>query len=192
MILHPDILLDLYSHGIFPMADNDSGEISLYSPDPRAIIDLNRFHISDTLRKTYRSNRFEIRFNTCFERVMRLCADRVSTWISEDLIESYLQLHKLNYAFSVEAWKDNTLAGGLYGVAINGAFFGESMFHVTRDASKVALVALVDRMKNKKMALLDTQYITPHLKRFGAIEISREKYLQILKQALSIETCFYS
>lgn len=173
------------------MAESSTGEIYLYSPDPRGIIDLKDFHISRTLAKTYRSGLFEIRFNTSFEMVIRSCADRDETWISEDLIESYVNLFKKNYAASIEAWRNGTLVGGLYGVVIRGAFFGESMFHHERDASKVALVALVERMSERNMILLDTQYITPHLRGFGAREIPKSQYLNRLKSALSIDTRFY-
>jgi leucyl/phenylalanyl-tRNA--protein transferase len=185
--LTPDILLKAYINGVFPM-DVD-GSVQWFSPDPRAIIPLDRFHASKTTLQTYRNGRFEIRVDTAFEPVMRECGRRAEgTWISEEIIAAYCRLHELGYAHSVEAWDEDTLAGGLYGVAVGGAFFGESMFHRKRDASKVALVALVERMRSRGFALLDTQFITPHLARFGALEIPRDAYLRRLWAAVQIET----
>jgi len=172
------------------MADARTGEINWYSPDPRTIFDLSEFHIPRSLKLTLKKNEFDVRINKRFEEVIRACAQREETWISESIIQSYLQLHQLGVAHSVETWKDGTLAGGLYGVAICGAFFGESMFSRVPDASKVALVHLVTRMKERGFTLLDTQYATPHLKRFGAREISRDEYLELLENALNIMCSF--
>ncbi|MBI3578817.1 MAG: leucyl/phenylalanyl-tRNA--protein transferase [Ignavibacteriales bacterium] len=172
------------------MADSKSGEIGWYSPDPRTIFELDEFKIPRSLRLTIRKNPFEIRLNTRFEEVMRKCGEREETWISEEIIQSYVELFRLGYAHSIETWKENKLVGGLYGVAIGGAFFGESMFSRERDASKVALVYLVERMKARGFKLLDTQFITPHLARFGAREIPREEYLERLKKAIEIPTSF--
>ncbi len=183
-------LLTMYASGIFPMAEGREGPIMLYSPDPRTIIEPSRLHISGSLRKTLQSGRFEIRINTCFESVMRHCAARDDTWISEAIIASYVALHELGYAHSVEAWQDGELAGGLYGVSMGGAFFGESMFFLKRDASKVAMAALCARMNDRGMTLLDVQYTTSHLLRFGAFEISRDEYLQRLEEALQIPVRF--
>jgi leucyl/phenylalanyl-tRNA---protein transferase len=191
MIIPPDQLLEWYQRGIFPMADESDGKIYLYDPEPRAIIPLQNFHIPQSLSKVINADTFEIRVNTSFIRVIRACAERSETWISEDIVASYSVLHSIGYAHSVEAWKQGLLAGGLYGVSVGGAFFGESMFHYQRDASKVALVALVQRMKEKGMTLLDTQYITPHLQKFGAREISRAQYQSLLADALRIKTQFY-
>ena len=188
--IEPDFLLAAYAAGYFPMAYSREGSINWYSPDPRAIIPLDTFKISRSLRQTLKKHLFEIRFNTAFEEVIRSCAARKETWISEDIIQSYLQLRNLGYAHSVEAWKSETLVGGLYGVAIGGAFFGESMFSCKRDASKVALVYLVQHLRVKKFKLLDTQFITPHMAQFGAKEISREYYLKLLKQAIQTERIF--
>lgn len=183
-------LIRMYASGVFPMAEGRDGPIMLFNPDPRTIMEPERLHLSDSLRQTIRSGRFQIRINTSFETVMRRCADREDTWISEDIITSYVRLHDLGYAHSVEAWMDGELAGGLYGVSIHGAFFGESMFFLQRDASKVALAALCERMIDCGMPLLDVQYSTPHLLRLGAMEVSRDEYLQRLKQALQMSVKF--
>ena len=188
--IEPDLLLAAYAAGYFPMADSRGGSIHWYSPDPRAIIPLNGFKVSRSLRQVLSKNLFEIRLNTSFEEVMRACAEREETWISEDIIKSYLRLHCLGYAHSVETWRKGNLVGGLYGVALGAAFFGESMFSRVRDASKVTLVHLVERLHAKKFELLDTQFITPHLARFGAVEISREKYLALLATAVNKQRHF--
>ncbi|MBN1447525.1 MAG: leucyl/phenylalanyl-tRNA--protein transferase [Bacteroidetes bacterium] len=189
-VIPPDDLLHMYASGIFPMAEGRDGPIALYSPDPRTILDPARLHISHSLAKTVRSRHFEIRISTMFERVMRECAAREDTWISEEIIQSYLALHERGFAHSVEAWLGDTLAGGLYGVAIAGAFFGESMFFTRRDASKVALVTLCSRMTERGMPLLDVQYTTPHLRGFGAFEVSRTEYLRRLDEALRLPVSF--
>ena len=187
--LPPDILISAYSQGIFPMGFGR--EIRWYSPDPRAILPLDAFHIPKSLAQTWRSGRFEIRVDTRFREVMLACADREDgTWITPAIVAAYVRLHKLGVAHSVEAWHQGKLAGGLYGVALGGAFFGESMFHTARDASKVALVALVERMKARGFILLDVQFMTGHLARFGAIEISRVEYHRRLAGALEIECKF--
>ena len=183
------LLLEAYCSGIFPMG-TDHGEIAWYSPDPRGIIPLDAFHVPHGLRRTLKKGRFEVRINEAFEEVIRACAARAETWISKEIIASYLNLHQLGYAHSVEAWRDGRLAGGLYGVALYGAFFGESMFHYETDASKVALVALVRRLQERQYRLLDTQFITSHLQTFGAVEISRGKYLRLLRQALALDCRF--
>lgn len=189
--LDPHFLLTAYCSGYFPMADPKTGEIGWYSPDPRAIFDLDEFHIPRSLKLIMKKQLFEVKINEKFEEVIRACAEREETWISETIIQSYLQLHRLGLAHSVEAWTDGQLAGGLYGVAIRGAFFGESMFSEVRDASKIALVHLVERMRERHYTLLDTQFITPHLARFGAKEISKEEYLNRLEEALHITCSFY-
>jgi len=167
------------------------GRIHWFSPDPRAILPLGSFHASKTLLQTCRSGRFEWRINHAFEDVMRSCADRSEgTWISEEICRAYLRLHELGIAHSVECWKDGTLVGGLYGVAIGGAFFGESMFHRVRDASKVALVRLVEHMTDRGYTLLDLQWLTPHLERFGAIAVPRSEYLQRLFKAIRLRRRF--
>jgi len=188
--IDPQFLCAAYCNGYFPMADSKTGEINWYSPDPRTIFDLNEFHIPRSLTLTLKKKDFEIHINKRFEEVMRACAEREETWISETIIQTYLQLHQVGLAHSVETWKDGKLVGGLYGVAIRGAFFGESMFSRIRDASKIALVNLVARMKERRFTLLDTQYITPHLKRFGAREIPRIAYLKRLEESLTVNCSF--
>lgn len=183
-IIEPDLLLGAYASGCFPMAESRDGPISWLSPDPRAIIDLDAFTIPRSLRQTLKKQHFDVRIDTCFEEVIRACAERTETWISETIIRSYVRLHRLGHAHSVEAWRSDRLAGGLYGVALGGAFFGESMFSRERDASKVALVHLVKRLRSRGFILLDTQWITPHLARFGAVEIPRSMYLRLLRDAL--------
>ncbi|MFI5253264.1 MAG: leucyl/phenylalanyl-tRNA--protein transferase [Bacteroidota bacterium] len=183
-IIQPEILLGAYASGIFPMSPSDSEEIHWFSPDPRAIIPLDTFKISRSLRQVIKKNIFTYRFDTAFEQVMRECAKREETWISETIIRSYVNLHDLGFAHSVEAWHENKLVGGLYGVALGAAFFGESMFSRKKDASKVALAALVERLNERDFELLDTQYITPHLAQFGTFELPREEYLQRLKKAV--------
>ncbi len=168
----------------------EDGEIGWFSPDPRAIIPLDRFHVPHGLKRALRKAEFEIRIDHAFEKVMRACAAREQTWINDEILESYCALHRGGVAHSVEAWREGELVGGLYGVALGGAFFGESMFHTATDASKIALHALVERMQTRGYSLLDTQWMTPHLKTFGAIEISRPAYLRRLAASLKIECAF--
>ncbi len=175
-----DILLYAYRTGAFPMAMAD-GKISWFSPDPRAIIPIDDgFHIPHGLRRTLKKNPFEVRINTAFESVMRGCSERDETWINDEILASYTNLFRLGHAHSVETWLDGQLVGGLYGVAIGGAFFGESMFHTATDASKVALHSLVMRMRERGFSLLDTQWSTPHLLTFGTQEIPRSRYIKRL------------
>jgi leucyl/phenylalanyl-tRNA--protein transferase len=186
-VLDPVLLVAAYRQGVFPMAVED-GTIAWFSPDPRGVIPLDTFHVSSRLARVVRRGTFTIRIDHDFERVIRACADRgevPSTWISEEIVASYVELARLGLAHSVEAWQDGELAGGLYGVHIGGAFFGESMFHRVTDASKVALVALVERLRARGFTLLDTQWITPHLQRFGAVEIPRRQYLRRLADAIA-------
>lgn len=185
-ILSPDLLVAAYSEGVFPMALDD-GEIGWFSPDPRGILPLDTFHVPSRLARVIRQRTFEIRVDTSFEAVMRACAARPDdgTWISEAIIAAYVELYELGLAHSVEAWRGGELVGGLYGVHLGRAFFGESMFHRATDASKVALAALVDRLTSRGFILLDTQWTTPHLEQFGAMEIPRDDYLDRLSVALS-------
>ncbi len=184
------LLLHAYRNAIFPMAMED-GDIGWFSPDPRAIIPIDDgFHVTHGLQRTLRKGWFEIRIDVDFEAVMRRCAQRDETWINEEIIASYVNLHRMGRAHSVEAWHEGRLAGGLYGVAIGGAFFGESMFHEVTDASKVALHALVMRMRERKFSLLDTQWLTPHLRTLGAIEIPRAAYVRRLEACIGDECRF--
>lgn len=179
-MISADLLLHAYRNAVFPMASPD-GEIAWFSPDPRAIIPLDvGFRVSHGLRRTLKKGRFEVRVDTAFETVMRECAAREETWINEEIIASYVALHRLGHAHSVEAWCEGRLAGGLYGVKLGGAFFGESMYHEVTDASKVALHGLVMRLRERGFELLDTQWLTPHLETFGAREISRADYRERL------------
>lgn len=188
--IRPAVLIAAYRGGMFPMAMDNRGEIGWFSPDPRGVIPLSEFHIPHGLKRTLRKDAFEIRIDTAFPEVMRGCAERKTTWISEEIITSYEKLFELGYAHSVECWQDGELAGGLYGIAIGGAFFGESMFSRATDASKVALVHLVNRLKERRFQLLDTQWTTDHLSRFGCREIPRYEYLRQLNQALLVTTRF--
>ncbi|MBM4169289.1 MAG: leucyl/phenylalanyl-tRNA--protein transferase [Ignavibacteria bacterium] len=188
--IDPHFLLVAYRNGYFPMADSKEGEIAWYSPERRGIIDLESFSVPRSLRRVLRQESFQVRINAAFEQTIRACADREETWISEEIVECYLELHRQGYAHSVEAWKDGLLAGGLYGVALGGAFFGESMFSKEPDASKVALAVLVGRLRERGFVLLDTQFVTEHLSRYGAIEISRMDYLLQLQKALVLDVLF--
>lgn len=191
MRLDPDTLLSAYAQGAFPMTDRD-GVTRWYTADPRGILPLDQFHIPGTLRQLYKQKKFEIRINHDFETTMRGCMiNRAEgSWISEPLIAAYKRLHEIGFAHSVEAWRDGELAGGLYGVSLGGAFFGESMFHRVRDASKIALVGLVERLRERGFTLLDTQATTSHLLRFGCIEIPAEQYMKLLSEAIQKECTF--
>ncbi|MBI4417132.1 MAG: leucyl/phenylalanyl-tRNA--protein transferase [Ignavibacteriales bacterium] len=189
-IIDPDFLLNAYRHGFFPMSDSGSDEIHWYSPDPRAIFEPGGVIVSRSLRRTLKQKIFDVRFDTAFEQVIRRCAEREETWISGTIIRSYLNLHRLGHAHSVDAWSAHGLAGGLYGVAIGGAFFGESMFSRERDASKIALVFLSHHLFQRGFVLLDTQFLTPHLASLGAREIPRAEYLRRLETALKRDCAF--
>jgi leucyl/phenylalanyl-tRNA---protein transferase len=190
-----ELLVSAYSSGWFPMAV-DGGEIRWYSPDPRGIIPLDSFHVPSRLARVIRSGRFRIEIDRDFPAVIRACAqvdrkeDESGTWIDREILESYIALHRQGLAHSIETWEGEVLAGGLYGVALGGAFFGESMFHRATDASKVALAALVERMKSRAFTLLDVQWVTPHLEQFGAIEIPRSHYLRVLHTAVQVDARF--
>jgi len=187
--LPPELLIEAYSAGMFPMGMPD-GEIGWYSPDPRGILPLEEFHVPHGLYRSLRQPGWEIRINSDFQGVLQGCAAREETWISSTISRGYTTLFRNGYAHSVEVWKGGELAGGLYGVAIGGAFFGESMFHRVTDASKVALWHLVRILKEGGFTLLDTQWNTPHLAQFGAREIPREEYLCRLKEALGVKATF--
>lgn len=192
--LTPDILLYGYSTGIFPMADSITGEVQWYLPKQRAIIPIETFKPPRSLRQIIKKGIFEVRINTAFERVMRECAtergDGLGTWISEEMIEAYTELHYLGYAHSVETFKDGVLVGGLYGVALGAAFFGESMFYRVSNASKVAFVTLMERLRERGFTLLDSQFMNDNVRRYGAIEIPHQTYLERLREALLIPASF--
>jgi leucyl/phenylalanyl-tRNA--protein transferase len=214
--LDAETLIRAYASGLFPMAldedsvvfggDGDGSEeeevdelqsgsqkrsrIGWFAPDPRGVIPLDEFHIPHGLKRALRKQPFEIRINGDFPAVIAACADREETWISKEIQSSYSELHQLGFAHSVESWRDGELVGGLYGVALGGAFFGESMFSRASDASKIALVALVERMRERGFILLDTQWNNDHLMQFGCREISRDDYMWQLNEALLLEARF--
>lgn len=184
-----DLLLKAYASGVFPMAESASDpEVFWVRPETRGIIPLDAFHVPKSLTKAIRRNVFDIRFDFDFEAVIDACAEkreeRASTWINGPIREAYVQLHRMGHCHSVEAWRDGKLVGGLYGVSLGRVFFGESMFSKETDASKVCLVQLVERLNQRGFALLDTQFTTEHLKRFGAIDVPRGRYEKMLTEAL--------
>lgn len=193
MNLTPELLLTAYAQGMFPMAHED-GQIYWYSPDPRAILPLEKLHTSRSLMRYIHSGQYEVRFDTAFTQVMIACAapgpGRETTWISEELIEAYTWLHELGFAHSVETWIGDELIGGLYGVSLRGLFAGESMFSLRPNASKVALYYLVKHLRERGFMLLDVQFQTPHLARLGAIEVSQMRYRQLLRSALAVDARF--
>ena len=181
--LEPEMMLRLYSRGAFPMADEKTRIINWYMPEIRTIIPLDKFNYPRSLKKVIKEAKFEFKVDSDFLSVVRNCANRNSTWISDELIEAYLRLEKLGYIHTVETWHKGKLVGGLYGVAIKGAFFGESMFSKVSQASKAALIKLIGHLNEKRFSVLDVQYMTPHLKMFGAVEISFEQYEELLIKA---------
>ena len=191
-MIPPSLLLEAYRRGVFPMGMPD-GSVQWFSPDPRGIIPLDSFHLPRRLARAMRAPGIDIRIDSAFADVVRACAareDEDGTWITEEIFDSYQALFDLGAAHSVEVWKDGALAGGLYGVAVGCAFFGESMFHRERDASKIALAALVELLRARGFSLLDVQWVTPHLEQFGAVEISREEYLERLAAAVESDCHF--
>ena len=188
-MIPPELLLQGYRLGIFPMAMDDDS-IEWFSPERRGIIPLETFHLPHAARRVWMRKSFEIRIDSAFSEVIRACARRDETWINEEIVASYENLHEIGHAHSVEAWQEGKLAGGLYGEAFGGGFFGESMFHRVTDASKIALAALVEQLKRQGFVLLDTQWLTPHLLQFGAVEISRAEYLQLLERAVNLKRSF--
>jgi leucyl/phenylalanyl-tRNA--protein transferase len=179
--LKPNNMIRLYSRGAFPMADEITGFINWYLPEIRTIIPLDNYNIPRSLNKILKENRFEIRYDYDFPQVVKGCADRDQTWISQRLIDAYIDIYKLGYVHTVETWENGNLVGGLYGISYMGAFFGESMFSKVAQASKAALVKLLEHLNEKNYAMLDVQYMTPHLKMFGAIEISFEEFNKLLQ-----------
>jgi leucyl/phenylalanyl-tRNA--protein transferase len=189
--LRPERLLGAYRYGVFPWY-SEGEPVHWWSPNPRAILELDGLHVSRRLRRTVRSGRFRVSVNEDFAGVIRGCADRPGegTWITGDMIAAYEELHRLGHAHSVEAWHQGRLAGGIYGVAVGGLFAGESMFTRVRDASKVALVHLVERLRQRGYCLFDIQMLTEHTARLGAIEIPRSEYLRRLGEALGRDVTF--
>ena len=183
-------LLSAYCEGFFPMADENNGEINWYSPNYRAIFPIYHLKIPKSLSKFQDNNSMKCTINKDFEKVIRYCSKRKETWISEEIIGMYCQLHNTGFAHSIETWQDEKLVGGLYGVAIGGAFFGESMFHFASNASKVAFYYLVEHLKQRKFSLLDSQFINDFTLQLGAIEIPRNKYLKILDFSIKRKCAF--
>lgn len=189
--LTPTVLVRAYANGIFPMGDDRTGTVRWYSPDPRAHLPLDDVHVPHNLRRRIQKREFRVTSDQAFERVIRACADRTRTWITPRIMRAYTALHEQGTAHSVECWQDDALAGGLYGVALGGAFFGESMFFEVSNASKVALIHLTRQLRAGGFTLLDTQYSTEHLERFGVVEIARDKYMDALNAALSESTIWW-
>ena len=195
--LDPDLLLRAYAAGIFPMADGrDADELYWVEPKKRGVLPLDGFHLPRSLAKLLRQDRFELTADRAFAAVMRACAapaaGRNDTWINEPILDGYTRLHRLGFAHSLECWQGGELVGGLYGVKLGAAFFGESMFTRVRDASKVALAHLIARLRVGGFRLLDTQFLTAHLERFGAIEVPRAAYRSLLDSALSSAGDFFA
>lgn len=196
MELTPEILLKAYASGLFPMAESaDTADIFWVDPKKRGVLPLNAVHVPRRLRRTVKQRPYKVTIDTAFPTVMELCAQetstRTETWINGTIFDLYCQLHSIKHAHSVECWEGDTLIGGLYGVRLGGAFFGESMFHRAADASKIALIYLVARMRVGGFTLLDTQFTTDHLEQFGTAEISRDAYQAQLSNALTVSADFY-
>ncbi len=189
--LTPELLLRAYCSGVFPMAESaDTDEVFWVDPEARGIIPLNGLHVSKSLRKRLLSGGYNFTADACFERVLDACADREETWINASIKTQYTELHRLGFAHSIEVWRDEDLIGGLYGVSISGAFFGESMFSAQTDGSKLALIALIARLNFGGFQLLDTQFINDHLITLGGVEIPRRKFRKMLKDALLVNADF--
>lgn len=196
MDISPQVLLNAYCQGFFPMAHPEEGNaIYWYDPDPRTIIPLDTYHVPKRLSRTLKQKTFELRYNSNFAAVIRACAEvapgRSSTWISDAIIELYTELYQLGYAYSVESYREGKLVGGVYGVSIGGFFAGESMFSRVTDASKVALVTLLQHLHKQGFSLFDVQFSNPHLLQFGAKELSRREYKYKLSKALTQKLCFF-
>lgn len=189
----PHLLLQAYAQGVFPMSESaDDPDIFWVDPQMRGIFELDSFHVSRSLARRIKRGEYRCKINTCFPDVVRHCADRDETWINAEIFELYCQLHALGYAHSFEIHRDNCLIGGVYGVALGGAFFGESMFSLETDASKLALYHLINHLNTQGFILFDTQFITSHLASLGAIEIPRKEYRERLDQALAVKASFIS
>lgn len=185
--LHPTNLLRAYAEGVFPWF-GEGDPILWWSPDPRAIFNTNGLHVSDRLARTIRSGKFKVTFDEHFGEVIRACGERPEgTWVTRDMVQAYEELHRMGFAHSVETWQDGVLAGGLYGVALNGLFAAESMFYRRTDGSKVALHYLFQRLQARGFLFCDTQMLTEHTERMGAYEISRQEYLRRLRDALTMD-----
>ena len=188
--LSPQVLIQAYSSGLFPMADLETGKISWYQPDPRAIIPLDQFHVSRSLRKLIKKNPYRISYSESFSDVMEQCSMREDTWISDSFIKAYSRMNRMGAAQSVEVWEGDELVGGVYGLNMGGAFFAESMFHRRANTSKLALYYLVEKLKECGFSLLECQFLTDHLRSLGAVEVSDEFYQRNLKEAITKDVFF--
>lgn len=188
--LSPEILIRAYCEGFFPMAESKDGDIYWHSPDPRAVIPLNNIKFPRSMRQILKKKVFNFTVDADFRKVITACGEREDTWISDDIVKSYMELHRLGYAHSIETWKDGKICGGLYGVSVGGAFFGESMYNAEPNAAKAAFYYLCARLLDRRFPLLDSQYINDFTESLGAIEIPRENYLQILHNAIKLDLKF--
>lgn len=188
--LTPELLISAYAQGYFPMGQEDSDEILWFNPDPRAVMPLEKFHLSKSMQKEAGRDWFEVTFDKSFWGVISACAEREETWITAAIKSAYHQLHKIGFAHSVEIWDGKELVGGVYGVTLGGGFFAESMFHRRTNASKLALYFLVNRLKARGFQLMEVQFLTSHLKSLGAIEISKKQYLERLDRAILLPVAF--
>ncbi|MEJ5245447.1 MAG: leucyl/phenylalanyl-tRNA--protein transferase [Bacteroidota bacterium] len=189
-LLSPEILIKAYCSGYFPMAQSRYGPIYWHFPEMRAVFLLSEYKIPRKIIKSIKNNNFQFTIDVNFEFVIEQCSNREDTWISDEIIEAYVELHRLGYAHSVEVWSENEICGGLYGVSIGSAFFGESMFNLVNNASKAAFCFLVNHLKNRNYHFIDSQYINHFTAQLGAIEISSNKYLKLLNNAISKENSF--
>ncbi|MEK7819334.1 MAG: leucyl/phenylalanyl-tRNA--protein transferase [Bacteroidota bacterium] len=190
-VISPEVLLNAYCEGFFPMADSVNGDINWYQPKKRSVFILKDLKLPRSVNQIKNKNIFKITFDKSFEKIIRSCAKRDETWISEKIIKTYCEMFELGFGHSVEAWKNGVIAGGLYGISIGGAFFGESMFSNFSGASKIALASLIKKLKSQDYDFIDAQYMTTHLKMLGAIEISNAEYLNILKITIKKDCKFY-
>ena len=184
MIITPELLINAYSHGIFPMADSREGEINWYKPDKRAIFDIYKTKISRSVKQLIRKNIYQVDVDKNFRQVVSLCAEREETWINEEIIDTYTEMQDLGLAHSVEVYRDNNLIGGLYGVHLGSAFFGESMFNLEPNTSKIAFAYLLEILKYNNFSLLDSQFLNPFTEQLGAFEIEDNKYLFLLNTSI--------
>jgi leucyl/phenylalanyl-tRNA--protein transferase len=189
-LFNPDIVIHAYREGYFPMADSKDGDIFWHSPDPRAIFDIRNIILQKSLRNKLYKGHFKFSINYDFPYIIKKCAERNETWINDEIIDTYIELHKMGAAHSIETWQNNQLVGGLYGVSIGGAFFGESMFNTVSDASKAAFYYLTQHLVNQGFTLLDSQYINNFTKQLGAFEIDKELYLILLKTSINLNRSF--
>lgn len=189
--LSPGLLTKAYSQGFFPMPCPETGEIQWYKPDPRAVIDFEKFKVSRSLKREINKNKFKVTYSENFKEIMKLCGQRSETWITEEFVKAYTTMHNMGAAQSVEIWLDDRIVGGVYGVNLGGAFFAESMFYRVSNASKIALYYLIEKLKENNFILLECQFMTDHIKSLGAEEVDDENYQKVLQQAIDMDVFFY-